>query len=335
MNLLESLKPGSQAHAVVSQAEEVLSAAESVGFTKEASKLRDSIAASIKNQDRRGLETNVARLQLLAPRIESESNKRKEAAKNIRRAEELLPSLAAQADEVGLPLSKVQLERAYKSIRNNDSEGALEAINKLSARIDDTLKLHSTEDRIPGIYQGVPAMVGEKTGAIQVGGEYIPKTTNVELLKALSTPEQEIEPTRKEIGVAYSGEFAPASKPTALDQRVTAFGDISRLKREGKFEEAANLLNAMKMGQPIIGGAYTSEAVQEESGPVAAGSPVTQGRPAPSAPSAQPTQQAQPTAQPKALSSSQQDIFNAVKKANPNVSDEELIKGLQSKPYFK
>jgi hypothetical protein len=53
------------------------------------------------------------------------------------------------------------------------------------------------------------------------------------------------------------------------------------------------------------------------------------------APSAQLTQQAQPTAQPKALSSSQQDIFNTVKKANPNVPDEEIIKGLQSKPYFK
>tara|TARA_R110000868_G_scaffold396739_1_gene669029 strand:- start:163 stop:1161 length:999 start_codon:yes stop_codon:yes gene_type:complete len=332
MNLLENLKPGSQAHAVISQAEEILAAAESVGFTKEASKLRDSISASIKNQDRNGLETNMARLQLLTPRIESESNKRKESAKNIQRAEALLPSLAAQADEVGLPLSKVQLERAYKSIRNNDSEGALDAINKLSSRIDDTLKLHATENRIPGTYQGVPAMVGEKTGAIQVGGEYIPKRANVELLKALSTPEQEEEPTPKAIGEAYGKEFTPIAKPTALDQRVTAFSDISRLKREGKFEEAANLLNAMKMGQPVIGGAYTSEAVQEESGPPDAGSALPQAQ---STPSAQPPQQAQPIAQPQGLSAAQQDIFNAVKKANPNAPDEEIIKGLQSKPYFK
>ena len=155
------------------------------------------------------------------------------------------------------------------------------------------------------------------------------KTKDTELFRKKREADLEavLRKNRTEKALEESGQ---AKTPEKLKQIEEATQELD----SGKTQKAINRLNSQGityMGMPIstqtidfVLGTKESRAKEAEAIVEQAG--------AESLPELETTQSAKLS---QSFSASQQEIFNAVKKANPNVSDEEIIKGLQSKPYFK
>lgn len=159
------------------------------------------------------------------------------------------------------------------------------------------------------------------------------KTKDVELLRKKREADLEavLRRNRTEKALEESGQAKTPEKLKQIEEATQEYDS-------GKRQRAINRLNSQGityMGMPISTETIDLVLGTKESRAKEAQDVIDQTKTeSQQKPQAEQTM-AQPAAQPQALSSSQQEIFNAVKKANPNVSDEELIKGLQSKPYFK
>ena len=159
------------------------------------------------------------------------------------------------------------------------------------------------------------------------------KTKDVELLRKKREADLEavLRKNRTEKALEESGQAKTPEKLKQIEEATQEYDS-------GKRQRAINRLNSQGityMGMPISTETIDLVLGTKESRAKEAQDVIDQAKTeSQQEPQAEQTM-AQPAAQPQALSSSQQEIFNAVKKANPNVSDEELIKGLQSKPYFK
>lgn len=159
------------------------------------------------------------------------------------------------------------------------------------------------------------------------------KTRDTELLRKKREADLEgvLRKNRTEKALEESGQ---AKTPKKLQEIETATSEYD----SGAIQKAVNRLNAQGityMGMPISTETIEGVLGTRESRAKEAQAVVEQSQAESQQELKAEQPMVQPSSQPQALSASQQDIFNAVKKANPNVPDEEIIKGLQSKPYFK
>jgi len=256
------------------------------------------------------------------------------------------------ADERNIDLSNSDISRLSSLVAKGDTKKASEQLSKISSYIDKSLAIQTEEEKRPQtLNDGTQIEIGVKSGTRYMGGQPVSKgAINSNLFNSMYQKESERKQQEvKELGVPIVSDLpvgqmyqtAPSegveaqpsvyaqsvqTSPTNMEEKQVAMRKAAEAYRSNNDEEAVVLMNSA--GGKGLMGVFTREDLPAVFG---AREPAQQ---AP-APSAQPTQQAQPTPQPQAFSSSQQDIFNAVKKANPNVPDEEIIKGLQSKPYFK
>lgn len=265
------------------------------------------------------------------------------------------------ADERNIDLSNSDISRLSSFVAKGDTKKASEQLAKISASIEKSLSIQAEEDKKPQtLSDGTQIEIGTKSGTRYMGGQPVSKgPINSNLFNSLYQKEAEQkQQSTKELGIPIvsglpAGQMyqttpieGVSAQPDVYTQQVqtpqSSMGEKEETMRRaekaykaGNDKEAVLLMNAAG-GKGLMGAFEINDlenlfGAREQSPPP---TPTTQ-QGVPSVPSAQPTQQAQPTSQPQALSSSQQEIFNAVKKANPNVPDEEIIKGLQSKPYFK
>lgn len=256
------------------------------------------------------------------------------------------------ADERNIDLSNSDISRLSSLVAKGDTKKASEQLSKISSYIDKSLAIQTEEEKRPQtLNDGTQIEIGVKSGTRYMGGQPVSKgAINSNLFNSMYQKESERKQQEvKELGVPIVSDLpvgqmyqiAPSegveaqpsvyaqpvqTAPTSMGEKEITMRRAEQAYKAGNDKEAVLLMNAA--GGKGLMGAFEINDLANIFG---TREPAQQ---AP-APSAQPTQQAQPTAQPKALSSSQQDIFNTVKKANPNVPDEEIIKGLQSKPYFK
>ena len=256
------------------------------------------------------------------------------------------------ADERNINLSNSDISRLSSLVAKGDTKKASEQLAKISSYIDKSLTIQTEEEKRPQtLSDGTQIEIGAKSGTRYMGGQPVSKgSINSNLFNSMYQKEAERkQQSTQELGVPIISGL-PASEmyqttppegiaaqpniytqavqtsPTSMGEKETTMRRAEAAYKAGNDKEAVLLMNAA--GGKGLMGAFE---INDLSNIFGTREPAQQA----SAQSTQPTQQAQPSAQPKALSASQQDIFNAVKKANPNAPDEEIIKGLQSKPYFK
>ena len=262
------------------------------------------------------------------------------------------------ADERNIDLSNSDISRLSSFVAKGDTKKASEQLAKISASIEKSLSIQAEEDKKPQtLSDGTQIEIGTKSGTRYMGGQPVSKgPINSNLFNSLYQKEAEQkQQSTKELGIPIvsglpAGQMYQTTpiegvsaqpevytqpvqtSPSSIEEKQIAMRKAGEAYRRNDDEEAIVLMNSA--GGKGLMGAFTREDLpalfgSRESSPQ---SP----QPTPAAQqSTPPAPSAQPTSQPQALSSSQQEIFNAVKKANPNVPDEDLIKGLQSKPYFK
>lgn len=259
------------------------------------------------------------------------------------------------ADERNIDLSNSDISRLSSFVAKGDTKKASEQLAKISASIEKSLSIQAEEDKKPQtLSDGTQIEIGTKSGTRYMGGQPVSKgPINSNLFNSLYQKEAEQkQQSTKELGIPIvsglpAGQMYQTTpiegvsaqpevytqpvqtSPSSIEEKQIAMRKAGEAYRRNDDEEAIVLMNSA--GGKGLMGAFTREDL-----PALFGAREQAPQSTPTAQqSTPPAQSAQPTAQPQTLSSSQQDIFNAVKKANPNVPDEDLIKGLQSKPYFK
>ena len=359
MNPSDYFKEGSTSYVQTKQALDVINAARAAGLPEAEQYQKDlesSISLAKKSgwKDFSGFDATRKMVFGLAPKVEAVS-KAKFAQPQEYGSEELAAKIQdaiGLADERNIDLSNSDISRLSSLVAKGDTKKASEQLSKISSYIDKSLAIQTEEEKRPQtLNDGTQIEIGVKSGTRYMGGQPVSKgAINSNLFNSMYQKESERKQQEvKELGVPIVSDLpagqmyqtAPSegveaqpnvyaqsvqTSPTNMEEKQVAMRKAAEAYRSNNDEEAVVLMNSA--GGKGLMGVFTREDLPAVFG---AREPAQQ---AP-APSAQPTQQAQPTPQPQAFSSSQQDIFNAVKKANPNVPDEEIIKGLQSKPYFK
>ena len=259
------------------------------------------------------------------------------------------------ADERNIDLSNSDISRLSSFVAKGDTKKASEQLAKISASIEKSLSIQAEEDKKPQtLSDGTQIEIGTKSGTRYMGGQPVSKgPINSNLFNSLYQKEAEQkQQSTKELGIPIVSGLPAAqmyqttpiegvsaqpevytkpvqTSPSSIEEKQIAMRKAGEAYKRNDDEEAIVLMNS-------AGGKGLMGPVTREDLPALFGARDQSPQPTPAAQqSTPPAPPAQPTAQPQTLSSSQQEIFNAVKKANPNVPDEEIIKGLQSKPYFK
>ena len=355
-------KEGSEGYVQTKQALDVINAARAAGLP-EAEQYQKDLEASISLakqsgwKDFSGFDATRKMVFGLAPKVEAVS-KAKFAQPQEYGSEELASKIQdaiGLADERNIDLSNSDISRLSSFVAKGDTKKANEQLAKISASIEKSLSIQAEEDKKPQtLSDGTQIEIGTKSGTRYMGGQPVSKgPINSNLFNSLYQKEAEQkQQSTKELGIPIvsglpAGQMYQTTpiegvsaqpdvytqpvqtSPSSMEEKQIAMRNAAAAYKRNDDEEAIVLMNS-------AGGKGLMGPVTREDLPALFGARDQSPQPTPAAQqSTPPAPPAQPTAQPQTLSSSQQEIFNAVKKANPNVPDEDLIKGLQSKPYFK